>query len=101
MGVENPQDDPRAWFYDEANDQYWDPVHKHWHPGSAPAGKVPAPLPPVESKDEPASEDKPASEAEPDSGGESQEKTEDKSEDESDAEESDAEGESDADPDNR
>ena len=107
LGIENPQDDPKAWFHDEANNQHWDPVHKHWHPGPPPAGKVPATLPPAESKDEPASQDKPASEAESDSEGGSQEKSEEKSEGEPDAEESDAEGESDtedesdADPDNQ
>ncbi len=58
--IQNPQ----PWQYDEAHTHYWDPVHKHWHPGPPPAGKVPATRPPAESKDEPASQDKPASEAE-------------------------------------
>lgn len=29
---------PAPWTYDEKNNQHWDPVHGHWHPGPPPAG---------------------------------------------------------------
>ncbi len=30
--IQNPQ----PWQFDAARNQYWDPGHKHWHPGTAP-----------------------------------------------------------------
>ena len=42
---------PPPWYYDQANNQHWDPGHNHWHPGPPPApgqtlgssSQVPAP----------------------------------------------------------
>lgn len=48
-----PGTTPEPWFYDTANNQYWDPGHAHWHVGpppppesrslDLPAGATPAP----------------------------------------------------------
>ncbi len=33
-------ENPKAWEYDKAKNQHFDPSHGHWHTGPAPAGKV-------------------------------------------------------------
>ncbi|MEM9187964.1 MAG: thioredoxin domain-containing protein [Myxococcota bacterium] len=36
LSIPEPPAEPEPWFFDRANNRYWNPIHRHWHDGPPP-----------------------------------------------------------------